>query len=1165
MTKSLNPLQGNLFASTAVIALAVSAIPATVAAQEAASGSEEGVTAQAETNHFGEDTYQIRFRADTLIVSPVMSVGLVDSVRTVVRGEEARFQAYNNYPSFVERAEIRIFVAGVSPDSEPLASVEVNEFGAAVWQADDASPDALYFVYRVYGKDGKFDESSAHELTLLNERVPEQIGAEKAPTRPEFGLVDEAERRNIALEGVMATVTGRADPIAETVFVGGQAVPVANDGDFAAQQIVSREDGELVVSVIRDGETVKEATQSFAIERDDWFIVGQGDITLGQSFGSGPSREVSGDTLADGSYAIGRGAFYAKGVVGDDWRITSSLDTGEELLEDIFSNLDRKDPRQLLRRLNSEQFYPTYGDDSTLVEDAPTQGSFYLRVQKDENQLVLGNFTTNINGAELAQLDRGLFGALIDLNSSETTEFGERAFQITGFASDPGTVPAREEFRGTGGSLYFLQRQDVSVGSERVRIEVRDRETGIVIESRDLYAQQDYDFDPFQGRITLLTPLASTVAGSGVVREGSSTGNVPVLVVRYEFTPTVGSLDGYTLGGRASGWLNDIVRFGVTAQRDTVEDASQTLLGADVLVRATAGTYFKAEIAQSEGPGFGQSNSVDGGLSFTDIVTPGVAGVEARAWRSEVAINVNELTGKAGDGVVLGGYFEHQDQGFSSAGRLTPAETERWGVSAAMPLANGQIAAGYESLSSGNTGSSDTGTIDIENAFASGTGSITTKLGLRHEERTPGLLFNSIQDGSRTDLALELGYAPGGDNWSTYAFGQMTLDRDATRQRNNRAGVGLKAQITQRMSIAGEISEGDGGAGADIQLNHRLSEGSEAYVGYSLFADRTDTGLDSQNVFTRSNRGTLVAGARQRFSDALSVYGENRIGVGGVAPSLTRSFGLTYEPIENLAITGSFETGRIDDATTGLFRRTAATFGVGYTEEDIRLGSSLELRRETSPVGLDQIVWLLRNDVSIAVNPDWRFIGRFNLADADNSSASISAAEFTEVVAGFAYRPVDNEKLNALVRFNYFEDLGPVGQITGSGQTQSPKQVSHIGLVDVNYDVSRKLTLGGRYGYRTGKVSLGRESEEFVSSTAHLAVLRADYNVVKEWDVLLEGRALWVTAADDLRVGALGAVYRHLNNNVKVGVGYSLSDFSDDLTDQSYTSHGPFLNFLGKF
>ena len=1166
MTKSFKPLQSKFFASAAIVALAACANPTIANAQDA-----DVAVAQAEAdasnnaNHFGEDRHEIRFRADTLVVTPVMSVGLVDSVRTVVRGEEARFRTYTNYPSFVERGEIRVFAASASPDSEPLAVIETDKFGGATWSADQASPEALYFVYRVYGKDGKFDETAAHELTVLDEQVPEQIGAENAPTRPEFGLIDEAAKRNIALEGVMATVTGNADPERERVFVSGQAVPVAANGAFAAQQIVSRKDGELVVSIERDGEIVKEAIQSFAIDRDDWFVVGQGDITLGKSYGSGPSRDVSGDTLADGSYAVGRGAFYAKGVVGDDWRITTSLDTGEERLDDLFSNLDRKDPRQLLRRLNSEQFYPTYGDDSTLVEDAPTQGSFYLRVNKDASQLVLGNFTTAINGAELAQLDRGLFGALLDLKSEDTTEFGERKLQITGFASDPGTVPAREEFRGTGGSLYFLQRQDVSVGSERIRVEVRDRETGIVIESRDLYPQQDYDFDPFQGRVTLLKPLASTVAGSGVVREGSSTGNVPVLVIRYEYTPTVGSLDGYTLGGRASSWLTEVLRFGVTAQRDTVEEASQTLLGADVLVRATAGTYFKAEIARSEGPGFGQSNSVDGGLSFTDIATPGVAGVEAKAWRTEAAVNVNELTGKTGDGLTLGGYFEHQDQGFSSAGRLTPAATERWGVSAAVPLANGRISAGFESLSSGNTGSSETGTLDLENAFAAGTGTVTTKLGLRHEDRTPGLLFNSVQDGNRTDVALELGYAPGGENWSTYGFGQVTLDRDATRQRNNRAGIGLQAQITQRMSITGELSEGDGGMGADIQVNRRLSEGSEAYVGYSLFADRTDTGLDSQNIFTRSNRGSLVVGARQRFSDALSVYGENRVGIGGAAPSLTRSFGLTYEPIEHLAITGSLETGRIDDATTGEFRRTAATFGVGYTREDFRLGSSVEMRQETSPAGLDQTVWLLRNDLSYSINPDWRFVGRVNLARADNSSASVLAAEFTEAVAGFAYRPINNERLNALARFSYFEDLGPVGQITGGGQTQSPKQISHIGVIDFNYDVSRKLTLGGKYGYRTGKVSLGRESDEFVSSTAHLAVIRADYNVVEKWDVLVEGRVLWVTAADDLRAGALAAVYRHINNNVKVGVGYSLSDFSDDLTDQSYSSHGPFLNFLGKF
>jgi hypothetical protein len=34
---------------------------------------------------------------------------------------------------------------------------------------------------------------------------------------------------------------------------------------------------------------------------------------------------------------------------------------------------------------------------------------------------------------------------------------------------------------------------------------------------------------------------------------------------------------------------------------------------------------------------------------------------------------------------------------------------------------------------------------------------------------------------------------------------------------------------------------------------------------------------------------------------------------------------------------------------------------------------------------------------------------------------------------------------------------------------------------------------------------------------------------------------------------------------VKVGVGYSFSDFSSDLGDQSYSSRGYFLNLLGKF
>ena len=533
----------------------------------------------------------------------MLNVGLIDSERTAAAGDTVSFLGYSNYPAFIAKGELRLFRATQSPDSEPLAVVPVDRNGAASWQVPESGPSALFYTYRVYDAGGQFDETAPQELTIVDRKLAGEH-ASKPVSRPNFGSVDEAARRNIALQGLMATVTGRAASASDVVRVSGQYVPVGADGTFVSQQIVSRTSGSMTVAIERDGRVIKQAAQSFAVPKNDWFFVGQGDLTLGKSYSSGPARQVSGDSLAEGSYAVGRGAFYAKGALGNDVKITASLDTGETLVKDLFSNLDRKDPRQLLRRLNSEQYYPTYGDDSTLVEDAPTQGRFYLRAQKDASQLIVGNFTTQVTGTELAQLDRGLFGALLDVNSKGTTSFGERKAQVLAFASDPGTVPGREEFRGTGGSLYFLKRQDVSVGSERLRVEVRDRETGLVLESHELHAQQDYDFDPFQGRVTLLKPLASTAATGDTVREGSSTGNVPVLVVRYEYSPPVGDLKGYTLGGRGSIWVNEKLRLGVTAQRDTVDEAEQTLLGADAMVRLTAGTYLKGEVAQTKGPGY---------------------------------------------------------------------------------------------------------------------------------------------------------------------------------------------------------------------------------------------------------------------------------------------------------------------------------------------------------------------------------------------------------------------------------------------------------------------------------------------------------------------------------------------------------------------------------
>lgn len=1104
--------------------------------------------------------YQIEVRADGHATEPVMAIGLIGNERVVADGEAVQFQTYTNYPGYIAQGEVRIFAGSNLPDSKPLAVIATNSNGFAEWQPGAETPRDLFFIYRVYDEKGRFDETKPEELTIL----PEPVERDGAPVnRPTFGLIDEAAVRNIQLNRTATiTVSGVADPEKDIVRVAGQIVPVNPDGQFITQILVDRQSENVKVAIENAGKTTFSTTRDVMVPRSDWFFVGQGDLTFRSMDGSGAAVDVSGDPLADGNSLTSRAAFYAKGKFGDGWRLTASLDTGETLLKDMFSNLDRKDPRQLLRRLNSNEYYTTYGDDSVLVEDAPTQGQFYLKVQKADSSLMIGNYVVNMNQSELAPLDRGLFGAALDHKSVATTSFGERQNQLTVFASDPGTIPGRDEFRGTGGSLYFLKRQDLTVGSERLRVEVRDRDTGIVLETRELRPQEDYDIDYFQGRVTLLRPLGSTVATGNTVRDGSSAGNVPVLVARYEYTPAVASLDGYTVGGRGSAWLGDKVRIGLTAQKETTDAADQLLIGADAMFRLTAGTYIKGEIAQTDGPAFGQANSVDGGLSFSDIAASGVVGRNARAWKVEAGVDFAELRGLTGNRGRASAFYESFDAGFAATSQLTQSDTTRWGAALALPIGKStQVSAKYEELKSEAAGTRRVASFDLAQEFGQG---FDAKLGLRHDEQVAGLLYNSTESGARTDAALQLGYGPENKNWSVYGFGQATLDSDAGRSGNSRIGAGAKFEISDRTSLSAEVSGGDGGLGADAQLSRRYGQGSEAYIGYSLLADRTNTGLEPVNLFTRSNSGMLTVGARHKFSSALSIYGENRIGHGGTAPSIMRSFGAKFDPNEKLSFSGSFENGKIDDATTGLFRRTAGTLGFGYTTENVQFGSNVEARFERG-VDRDQTVWLFRNTASVQVNPDWRALGRLNVAIADDNGSSLRAADYVEGVVGFAYRPVLNDRLNVLARVNYFQDLGPVGQITSGGETNSPKQRSTIGVIDVNYDLTNSLTIGGKYGYRQGKVSLDRTSDKFVSSNTHLGILRLDWRPVKQWDAVIEGRYLSNDLAGDAKWGGIAAIYRHVGNNAKIGVGYSISDFSDDLTDQSYSSKGFFVNLLGKF
>ena len=117
------------------------------------------------------------------------------------------------------------------------------------------------------------------------------------------------------------------------------------------------------------------------------------------------------------------------------------------------------------------------------------------------------------------------------------TTLGDDKHILKAFASEPNTRAARDELVGTGGSLYYLQHADVVLGSAKVMVEVRDRKSERVRDQVELVEGQDYEIDPYQGRIMLTRALRSTANLSvlSIIREAPLDGDEVVLVVDYEY------------------------------------------------------------------------------------------------------------------------------------------------------------------------------------------------------------------------------------------------------------------------------------------------------------------------------------------------------------------------------------------------------------------------------------------------------------------------------------------------------------------------------------------------------------------------------------------------------------------------------------------------------
>lgn len=1094
---------------------------------------------------------------------------------TVVAGDAVQFAGYSNYLLFLQKAELRIFTANDVMQPRLLATVPLDARLRGTWQVPegllerfgDAAGGKLYYRVRVYDAAGRFDETDDFSLTVADRHAASEVAADAQKQLMTAYGESRLATSNIPIRAGTVTASGQAIRPDQTVRALGFAVPVDAQGRFVFQQLVPRrvQTGEIAV-IDADG-AARVYRRDFEMPEDDWFFVGQADLTIGRNRVSGPAELVTQDheRQRGDTWGEGRLAFYGQGALNERWTLTGSLDTEERPLDELWRNLDRKDPSSLFRRLDPADSWATFGDDSTSIDDAPTQGRVYLKVDDGRSHALWGNFKLSLADTELAQVSRGLYGLQGRYVGEESTTRGDARWRVDLFAAEPGTLAAREEFRGTGGSLYYLRNQDLTRGAEKVFVEVRDRDSGFVLMRRQLVPSSDYELDYLQGRVLLSAPLSGVSDDGSLVRAGGLAGHPTYLVVDYEYVPMLSSLDTMATGGRVAWWASDSVRLGVTASRQKQTGGDQKLAGVDLTVQKSETTYLKAEVARSDGPGTGQLSSLDGGYNFGGAPLGPTA--EANAWRVEGQADLADFEVEGGGRV--GAYAQHRGAGFSGPGQLATNETRQFGVSAAMPLGERtEVKLKGDRRNELNGFDTDAAEVQLGYKLAP-----QWKLGasVRHDRKrtdavvtSPGLSAASAVEGERTDAALQLDYASQ-DNWGVYGFVQNTLRRSGSRLDNDRLGIGGRYRVTDKLGLNGEVSGGDGGGAGKAGVDYQYDDRSSIYMTYVL-----DTGRTDENNLGRG--GSLVSGVKSRVSDSVSVYTEHRHAT-GLLPGLTHAYGVQYAPDSHWTLGANFENGRIGSETLGEVRREAVGFSAGYASEQVRYSGGAEYRFDHSSSEARKS-WLLKNAISVKTGTDARWIGKLNWADSNSDAGAFAGAKYTEAVIGYAFRPALNDKVNVLLKYTYLYDLSSPGQVTTTDGTTTPisttgidyQQRSQVLAADVTYDLSPRWTVGGKYAWRQGELRASRDdSAPWFQSSAELAVLRLDWKVVRRWDWLVELRTLRAKELGDRRSGWLTAGYYHLNENFKVGLGYNFTDFSDDLTDLDYRSRGWFLNMLGKF
>lgn len=568
-----------------------------------------------------------------------------------------------------------------------------------------------------------------------------------------------------------------------------------------------------------------------------------------------------------------------------------------------------------------------------------------------------------------------------------------------------------------------------------------------------------------------------------------------------------------------------------------------TLYGGDLTLQAGKGTYLKAEYARTESLATPTFFSTNGGFDFVQL--GGVGPQEGEAKSLEGRINLTELGWTSLDWSAAA-WWRETSAGYSTSRYNTGLPTSEYGgeVLGQITPTLGVYARYSEAESGPNSLIQAQGSLDWRIDDANSLAGEIRRVAEDSAYADGAGVLGAIKYTRRIGTALDL-----------YAQGQATLDDDHGRYRaNDMVLAGGRYLFGDQSSVGAEVSTGDRGDAATLSAEYALAPDHTLYGAYAY---STDT-AEYDTLLNPNHRNGWTLGQRWRLSNQVNLFNESEYLKEPSQSGMAHTYGLDFYPALGWNLGLTYQTGELRNEFGGVVDRDAVSASLGRISPSTDWQSKLEWRRDTGAE--HRVQWVTTNRLTHKINESWRVAARFNYSDTEDEINALAGAKFVEGNLGFAWRPWNNARWGVFGRYTYLYDLATIGQEGGADYDQKSQIFSLEGV----HRLDQRWELAAKVAHREGEVRMGRGSGDWFDSATTFAAGQVRYDILSKWHALAEYRVLDVKDGG-VKQGFLVGVDRDLTNNVRIGVGYNFTEFSDDLTNFDYDHKGLFINAVGRY